>query len=178
MIDIESLGTDPGSCITSVGAVKFNFETGEIGDKFFMNINVKDSMKLDFKVNGNTVLWWFKQDDEAIKAMLSDPQPVRTVLEELSKFINSGRKHPNIWANAPTFDCSLLRAYYEKTNIKVPWSYTQERCVRTLSNLAPGVRSEIDHVGQAHNALDDCMYQIKYCVEIYNKLIKNEGVLS
>lgn len=40
MLDIETLGTKPGCMVLSVGACTFNLATGEIGDEFYMTLQM------------------------------------------------------------------------------------------------------------------------------------------
>ena len=42
MIDLETLSTHTNAAIIEIGAVEFNKETGEIGDKLDIIINVSD----------------------------------------------------------------------------------------------------------------------------------------
>lgn len=44
MLDIETLGNQSNSVITSLGAVEFNLETGETGREFWQNIDVQSCL--------------------------------------------------------------------------------------------------------------------------------------
>lgn len=168
MIDIETLGVEVGSIITSIGCVEFDPKTGRTGQEFLMNIDINDSLSYGLDANINTLLWWFKQDIDAIEAMLTKPKSLMVVLQELSNFVNTIKENDNsnsfeIWSNSPTFDCMHLREVFKRVGIEVPWSYREERCLRTLTNLIPkDTRKDSSFKkGTPHNALDDCYNQIK-----------------
>jgi len=59
----------------------------------------------------------------------------------------------------------------------LPFHYRQTRDIRTLTHLAGHQRNEstIDPKDKTHNALEDCLYQVKYCVECFNKLKENQN---
>lgn len=70
MVDLETLGTAPGSVILSIGAVRFDVEEGLL-DEFYVNIDVESSQRLGLTIDGATVMWWMKQSDAA-RAKLSE----------------------------------------------------------------------------------------------------------
>jgi len=42
--------------------------------------------------------------------------------------------------------------------------------IRTLVEIANVAPQKTERVGIAHNALDDCLFQVKYCVRCFKKL--------
>jgi hypothetical protein len=88
-----------------------------------------------------------------------------------------------IWGNGPAADCVWLRSAYNACNLKVPWSYWDDACVRTMVDL--GVRAlnmnpkkEMPFFGNKHNAIDDCNHQIKYVCAIYKEVSNQTKKLS
>jgi len=61
---------------------------------------------------------------------------------------------------------------YNAIEIKMPWDFRKERCVRTLVSFLPEIKNMTKNNGVAHDALADCHFQIKYCSETY-RTIKN-----
>ena len=61
MIDLESLGTKPGSALVALGAVKFG--NGEILAEFYERIDVESCVQLGLEMDTSTVMWWLKQAD-------------------------------------------------------------------------------------------------------------------
>ncbi len=167
MLDIETLGNQSYSVITSLGAVEFDIETGETGREFWQNIDVQSCLDVDLKVNSSTIKWWFNQTKEAQDQMFKNAKPLKTVLSNFSNWID---RDSIVWGNSCRFDCGILQNAYDKVGIKLPWKYQNERCVRTLLMFEPDIKDTIEFEGTAHNALHDCYFQIKYCTQIYNKL--------
>lgn len=165
MLDIETLGVRPTSVITQIGSCYFDRNTGEIGEAFTYNINFEYAISLGFTFDWDTVKWWMEQEN---KSWLKDPQEFKHVLGWFSKFAE-GAKY--IWSHS-TFDIPILSNAYNYYKIKLPFHYRQTRDIRTLTHLAGHKRNEskVDLNDKTHNALDDCIYQVKYCVECFNKL--------
>ena len=62
MIDIETLGTEPGSVVLSVGAVKFDpFTAQEPHAKTLWKPNVDQQTVAERSILDSTLEWWAKQ---------------------------------------------------------------------------------------------------------------------
>ena len=165
MLDIETMGNRSTSAIVQIGACYFNRHTGEIGDTFLENVSLEISMSLGLTVDASTIQWWMKQKN---KSWLDGKCGL---IEALCKFIDFSKNVKYIWSHS-TFDIPILFNAYNITGYKIPFHYRQTRDIRTLTHLAGHQRNEstIDPNDKTHNALDDCVYQVKYCVECFNKL--------
>lgn len=154
MIDIETVGTTPGSVILSIGAVYFS-RVG-IGDQFYVNIDPDSCEAVGLVCDPETVRWWDRQSEEAIAALLSNRRSLGEALESFTGFLDRAKR---VWANSPSFDCVLLQAAYRAAGTKAPWSHRSERCVRTVKWQVPRSVTRVERKGVAHNALDDAIYQ-------------------
>jgi len=165
MIDIETLGIRPTSVITQIGACYFDRNTGEIGDTFIRNLNVQEALKWGLTIDWKTVEWWYLQEQ---RSWLEKPMVFTKALGELHPFV---KKAKYIWSHS-TFDIPILANAYNVIGSYLPFHYRQTRDIRTLTHLAGHQRnkSKVDPNDKTHNALDDCIYQVKYCVECFNKL--------
>ena len=182
MVDIETMGTNPGEMILSISAVPFNILTGNTDIKVFNRfIDIGNEKKL--KINLNTMIWWLKQDKEAIDKLLQNQTlPTFEVLKLFQMYMKSfvsrtdvgkdGKPIYRIWGNSARFDLGMLEFAYNEYGLEVPWNYLYERDVRTLVEFAPHIKKETVFEGVRHNAISDCLHQIKYCTKIYN-LIKD-----
>jgi exodeoxyribonuclease VIII len=96
-------------------------------------------------------------------------------LQKLSDFIEmcGGKDIVFVWGNSARFDLGLLHNAYQKCNMPYPWDFRKERCVRTLLALKPQAKTVTQNVGVAHNPVDDCLFQIKYCTEVWKSLNHN-----
>jgi len=168
MVDLETLGTTPGSVILSIGAVVFDPVAQTIGEDAFYAVIDRDSCIAEgLAVDPATVEWWSRQHPEAQAALLVDPRPVRDVLAEFSAWwrAQGGR---NFWAHGPNFDETLLTAVYRAVAAAPPWKYWDCRCTRTIyaaANVAPD-----RDAGRHHNALDDAMAQARAVNAAYRVL--------
>ncbi len=172
MLDLETLGNKPGCIILSIGACEFDMQTGEIGKTFYTNIDTEDSEKHGLKFNASTVMWWLRQSQEARDALSLTILSLTDVLNLFESWLGDiNSKNMQIWANSPSFDCAILSAAYKAIGREQPWLYWQERCVRTLTAFAPEIKKRIVN-DLAHDALSDCIYQVRYCSAIWNSINK------
>jgi len=171
MIDLETMGTGPRGAIVSIGAVLFDLNTGDLGASIHEQVSLKSCTDHGLVIDASTVLWWMKQKPEAQASWnVEFPKQLPAALGVLAALVNGAQtkkgRGVQVWANAPTFDCAILRSAYSAVNYAVPWAYQDERCVRTLVALARDTGFEAKatpRTGVAHSALDDCLYQIEYC---------------
>ena len=167
MIDIETLGTQPGSVLLSISAIRFDIETGQYSDTFYEKISLNDCLKKGLKIDGDTLKWWAKQDKNVFIDQLSGGEKLSKVLGSLSKFIT---KMDYVWGNSNRFDLGHIEFCYQLLNQSIPWRFSKERDVRTLVSFAPYIKEEMEFKGDKHNPIDDCKHQIRYCYEIWKKL--------
>jgi hypothetical protein len=151
MIDIETLGTDPGAAIVSIGAVRF--DAGTLGETLFRTVDFVSCEAVGLHIDAETLDWWLHRSDKA-QEQLTDGVTITTALNDLAVFIDGVEE---VWANSPSFDCAILEAAYEAAEMDVPWDFWQMRDFRTLKNLP--VAPDIDHDGIEHDALDDAKHQ-------------------
>lgn len=167
MLDLETLGNMSHSAIVSVGAVRFDLKTGEIGDKFYMNVDLQSCLDAGLIINADTLMWWLNQSEAARKKITEKGFPLNKVLLSLSAFIT---KDDEVWGNSARFDLGILQDAFNVKSMPIPWDFRKERCVRTLVSFAPEVKDAEPNTGVAHDALADCIFQINYCSKIFNKL--------
>ncbi|EGJ4499669.1 3'-5' exoribonuclease [Escherichia coli] len=178
MIDLETMGKNPGAPIASIGAVFFDPQTGEQGPEFSKII---DMGTCGGTVDISTIEWWLQRSGEARAAILADRIPLDDALLQLREFIdeNSGEFFVQVWGNGANFDNTILRRSYERQGIPCPWRYYNDRDVRTIVELGKAIdfdaRTAIPFEGERHNALDDARYQAKYVSVIWQKLIPSQA---
>ena len=160
MLDIETLGTRPGSAILAIGAVKFGDR--EIISEFYQRIDLKSCVRHGLTIDPDTVLWWLKQDDAARLEITLPGDPLREVLFNFADWLQDPAAE--IWGNGANFDNTLLAAAYHATEIPLPWKYSNDRCYRTLKAMHPEIT--IERTGTHHNALDDARSQALHLMAI------------
>jgi hypothetical protein len=165
MLDIETMGNESFSSILSIGAVEFDIETGKTGKEFYVNVDLQSCMDLGLIVNASTIMWWMQQNEQARKDLVK--KNALSIQKALLEFLEFCNKDYEIWGNSARFDCGILQNAYNKAGIPIPWDFRKERCVRTLVSFAPEIKYNYNSIGTAHNAIDDCKFQIGYCSEIW-----------
>lgn len=166
MVDIETLGTAPGSVIWSIGACSFTRR--EVLSKFSAKINVQSCLAVGLKIDFATILWWMQQSDEARKALDGKGDYLSRALCDLSNFIQQHGAKPAIWGNGAGFDNVLLNSAYEAQGINKAWGFSQDRCYRTMKNAFPQITMERE--GTHHDALSDAVSQAKHLIAIWKHI--------
>ena len=152
MLDIETLGTEPGCAIVSVGACYFD-ESG-VGDTFLREVSLSSCGAAGLDIDHDTLAWWGDQP-LSVRESLWRGRPLATVLRVFSDFAEDATE---VWAKPPRFDCEILAAAYETTGVDgPPWEHWQTRDVRALKALP--IDPDTPDIGTDHDALDDAREQ-------------------
>lgn len=173
MLDLETFSSAHDAAIVAIGAVRFYpKEDGlgtakQLGATFYRTISAKSAQARGGRIDGDTVIWWLGQSEAARNAIIVDPVLVESALKDLSIWI---REVPvnGIWGNGADFDNVIISNAYKSINWTQPWSYSLNRCYRTIKNLAPEIKME--RIGEAHNALDDAISQASHLCKIVKEL--------
>jgi 3' exoribonuclease, RNase T-like len=175
MIDLETLGTVPGSAIISIGAVMFEFEFGfaehlqsSLQAEFYRIIRPDLSR---FTVDMDTVVWWMKQNDSARQIFAYGDSTIDYTMEGALQSFDSWYKRykPNrVWAHGACFDIPLLEFAMRAYRYTPPWSYRDIRDTRTIFDITG---QKVDKsMGVEHNALDDAKNQALAVIAAYSTL--------
>lgn len=166
MVDIETLGTPPGSAaLLSIGAVGFGIGPvgADIGREFHVSIDSDSSELAGLPVDEETVAWWQSQDETA-REILDGGVSLPRGLLDFAEFVREG-EYSEVWANSPRFDAVLIEAAFAQVGIdSLPWAFYNEADVRTL-RLLPFWPDDYEREGTHHDALDDCRYQARCVAE-------------
>ena len=167
MIDIETFGNGNRACIVQVGGCYFDRYTGEIGETFKMNIDATSSVKAGCEIDADTIYWWLGRSEEAIRSITETPRiDVSGAMVAFNHFLKDAG---NVWSHA-TFDFVIVTNTFKLLGIKPSFHYRAARDIRTLVNLAGTDTYKIKREGTHHDALADCLHQVNYCVEAFNRL--------
>lgn len=162
-IDIETLSTRHDAAILSIGAVVFDRETGELGENFYVTVDI-DSAIANGHVLGSTLAWWMQQN-EAAKGLFdaSEKCTLAEALFDLSIFVRQ-REGARVWGNGATFDITILEHAYSRVNLAAPWKFWEIRDMRTLVEAAAARgfnKVSVPFEGEKHNAMDDAVHQAR-----------------
>lgn len=154
MVDIETLGRNPGAAIISIGAVLFDEEG--LGEEFYAEIDPVDCQAHGLTIDAGTLRWWLSEQSEEAADVIPGGRPLEEVLVEFGTFAMPCR---TVWAKSPIFDVAILERAYEAVGVEAPWDFWQTRDVRTVMSLRSA--EELPHGGTKHNALDDAKAQAR-----------------
>lgn len=68
MVDIETLGVEPGAAIVSIGAVRFG--PGGLGETFERSIDLKSCEFRGLQIDAETLEWWLNQGEVAREQLI------------------------------------------------------------------------------------------------------------
>lgn len=180
MLDLETLGTDPGCVVLSIGAVEFDHEAvdpwvqADPEKQVHVRLETVTQHAVGLTTDPDTVQWWMGQDKEAQQALLDmEPVDVRQALANFADWLyeefgedDNGHAKVEVWCRGAGFDAPILREVYKAVALKCPWAWWNERCQRTehkalkrLANAGPLVFKDPPRDGVHHNALDDAVHQ-------------------
>lgn len=153
MFDIETLGVGPASTILTIAAQSFDpLGTGYGPRQYYARITLESQENRN--IDDDTIAWWATQPEAQAEAFAEDNRiPLDQALDELGKLIWTSNY---LYANGPTFDCTIIEHAYKSYNKPIPWQYYKVRDARTIYSLWP----ELPRPATSHHALEDCRRQI------------------
>lgn len=168
VVDIETLGNEPGCTIFQIAAIAFDIETGKIIKSF--NKIADLSVAKDFlKVNGSTLIWWLKTNKELLTKLLTtkdcSPYSLIDYFYKWLLLLKSDYKEVYMWGNGILFDNALIKQAFKDANMNYPIDYNKDRDIRTIVELACnkiGISEKefreqnMTANAEAHDALSDC----------------------
>lgn len=184
MLDLETLDTKPGGVILSIGAVFFDRKTGLIPSNgiFHEETNMESQIVLHGTVSADTMDFWARTDPEWIEKVMGDEyqkgvQPIREALLKLNAwcskhFLSSQEFHlEGVWSQGQDFDMGILAEMYRRVANNsgardfgagaMPWPFYLHRDTRTVYDITGFNPNSVQRTGRHHNALDDCLHQVK-----------------
>ena len=174
MVDIETLSTNSNGVVTTISAVEFELETGKTGVEFEIAIDIKEQINAGAIIDIDTVVWWFSQDEEAIKSMLRLKKfKVDIALQLFNDWfdqIDTSNNDIKLWGNGVSFDNVMIRNLYKRHDIEFALPFWCDNDVRTLVTLGNIDTRSFDFKGIKHRGIDDCKHQVNYCHAAYKAL--------
>lgn len=189
MCDIETLGRKDTAPIVQIAAVKFDITTGHIYDTFNVMIDVTKCNTIE----GATLLWWLQTNPQLLQSLmekgeqahLSEESAIQNFTQWIQEKPEAATYEPKkqeifFWGNGILFDNRLIQAKCNQYNIAYPIFYRNDRDMRTLVELAAikagngsefEYRSHFEQVGDIHNALSDCLFQINVLCKAYRDVM-------
>lgn len=166
MLDLETTGTRSNySGILQIAAIKFNIDTGEVDPNVFDRY--PSMLPNRFWDDGAREFWG--KFPKVLHSIIARQEEYAPVYEDLAYFVSGHPKPLRFWAKPTTFDWPMLASHYEQLGQSMPFHYRMVRDVNTYIAACHDRRADhVDmkhvedaHKGVTHNALSDCVLQIK-----------------
>ena len=168
MVDLETTGTDPAhAAIIQIAAVRFNYDTCEIGPSFEACLEIPAGRFWD----ESTREWWLSKWDtlEPILSRAREPAEVMTEFSHWCCDTTPALGHNRLWAKPIHFEYPFLQSYARQFGVEMPFHY---RSAVDLNSFTRGmqhnpgavpidVQFKMTFEGEQHNAVDDVLHQIK-----------------
>ena len=168
MLDLETLGTQPGCVILTLGAVKFDpYTMNDPGPGLYIRPDADEQIARGREVQEDTLEWWMQQAEDVREEALGIEGriSVNDMYRQLNRFLVGVN---NIWCQGPVFDIAILENLYMQYGWPTPWQFWQIMDSRTLFKVHgdPRVKGKVG----LHNALEDCVSQAVAVQQVYNRL--------
>lgn len=161
MVDIETYSNLPIAAIASIGGVKFDLDTGEIYDEFYVTIDPASCKAAGLHFSKKTMAWWKTQAPEVRQALYKDNIPLA---EAMQKFLDWYEPKGEFYCWG-MFDMGIITyAIHQSLRQEPKWDYWDSWECRTMAKL---IDQKIDRAAagsQHHNALDDAKTQAKFLI--------------
>lgn len=156
MVDIETLGTEPGCVVTQIGWAFLDLDELEVTGSGSVELDIGSQLAKGLRIEQDTLEFWRQQSSEVIDAVFScettERRPNWAVLEGVSeKLIPDG--DARIWAGPSGFDIPILAHLFKTYGMALPWHWRQVRDLTTLRKSL-GYEEEIENPMHHHARWD------------------------
>lgn len=177
MLDIETMDNGPEAAIIGIGARVFTLEGPGKGFEVFIDPELASRIGT---VGADTISWWNKQ--EARDLVFGGKADPADAFHSFIQFCKQ-QKVEFVWANAPSFDCVILRHMAKQTGQQFPFHYRNERDCRTLFALGRAANVDCQDLWEnpdrrAYVALDDATRQAEVVVRILRQILNSPEAYS
>ncbi len=166
IIDCETLGKEPASVITEIGAIAFDRHTFVETDSILLKPALFQQLALGRTYTADTLE--FHARNGTLPKDLSDSTDCTHAVTLLSAFF---LKHnpERIWIQGTCFDRPLIEHFCAAVKQPMPWQYWQTTDARSMWHAAfPGIK----HAKRPHTALGDCRATLS---DLVNSLFHLKG---
>lgn len=160
--DFETLSLRPDAAILSLGAVRFDRNTGELGPEFYRVVEIEGH------IDPSTLMWWSNQSEAARKAVFGYEVDRVTLSEALRDFADFTADALWLWSRGGK-DAEWLENACARTGVAPVAKFWQFCDQRTVTNLFSHLNFP-ETEGTAHNALADAKRQATHLCQVFSHL--------
>lgn len=182
VIDIETLGIDPGCEIRSIGACAFH--DGRLDPLTFYRLTHND-VSFNGHVDPDTLNWWRTEPSISKLARRHCLQQINRAtitraLIDFTKWIwevdavrHSSASNTIFWGNGPDFDQACLAVAMKACGVEIPWNYRDNRDYRTIRDAVGGV--ELRRRTVRHHAMHDAVHEARKIMTAIHWIKRDHG---
>jgi hypothetical protein len=180
MVDVETMGLNPHtSGLIQLAAIKFNYETGEVGEHFD-----RCPLPLPFRGwNDGTREFWLGKNRKVYEQIVARAEPARPVFEAFVDWVLTDQPEEmgyRFWSKPLSFDWPFVADHLEQLGLRMPFHYRYARDLNSFiaglkgDPIDPVVEADILFKGDEHNALHDTAFQIDMLLHTKARYIPTE----
>lgn len=166
MLDLETTGLNANeNGILQIACVRFNRLTKEVDPNWFDQCLTLPTGRY---WDEGTRDWWMDRNADVLRTILPRARPYRDVLAEFDAWVRQGSSimQKALWCKPTTFDYPFIAAYFRQMGLPMPFHYREAVDLNSYL-LGRGHENRkafwdtIPSDGPAHNAIEDCLFQIR-----------------
>ena len=180
VLDLETLGTNPGCVVFAIGAVAFDTEVdtpGNFSNQFHSAVSIMDAIEQGFTISSSTLNFW--RNKYSVEYELACKLSVGISPEKACNSFNNwyqnfslhGKEKVYVWGNGNEFDNAILKNYFEQCGVDLPWTFREDMDFRTVKLLFPQCKPNEDNK-DPHNSLADAKYEGEWLQNILRHIEK------
>lgn len=164
MIDIETLGTTPDAEVLEIGVVEWPDVTS--------GYHLASSRRLPpqpFRARDEGTIAWWSQQSQTVRDKVLHQRPPGSVLTVMDEYLPTlDFDIGTVWCYGASFDFPILASLLHDVGLDVPWTYRQQRDLRTVVNCSEGGLEAYHQFlrkhsgGLKHSAMEDAVTQARY----------------
>lgn len=162
MVDIETTGTSPDrSAIIQLAAVRFEPGTRYISHDFFCRSLLIPPTRF---WQEDTRSWWAQQRRDVLEGIYAQMEDPREVMVKFAEWVSHSSGDASFISKPLSFDYPFVASYsIEFGHGHMPFRHYLGRDLRSMiEGLVPDFDEKaVPFEGAEHNALFDCLHQIK-----------------
>lgn len=179
VVDIETLGTQPGCPIIQIGYCGFDAYDASFTPLISGAYRIPlSAIQGKDKISGDTLDRWFNQSASAVAELLSGAgalsetkQSESSMLIAFAQDLAPHAQQANLWGNSHSFDLVLIEAALARHGMEKHWDFRNERCYRTLKEELYWVKAD-PFIGTKHIALNDAYNEAAHLYKLLQELRK------
>jgi hypothetical protein len=147
------------------------FLSGEAFDTpimYYSPVSLMQSLANGMTFSNETIEYWEKQSYNMVAIAAAHRETLPETLMKFATWLKS-IKAKRVWANAPTFDISILRETFDHFGLDIEINFRSERDVRGAMDFTGVSWPEIPSYFVKHNALCDAIIEAVAIQRVYEQ---------